>query len=111
MHPRKKQGGGFNGERDRTKRTDAIGIITILHGCISMTTSACHLVGLELSRVFAILKDRPSWLHNCRAMDFLNVLSNRNGRTIELLYMHLYASSNLAPDHDFWLLRYTCYGR
>ncbi|XAR70843.1 hypothetical protein NMG60_11027874 [Bertholletia excelsa] len=86
---------------------DSIGIIAISHGCTGVAARACGLVGLEPTRVAEILKDRPSWYRDCRAVDVLNVLSTGNGGTIELLYMQLYAPTTLAPARDFWLLRYT----
>ncbi|XP_051137579.1 homeobox-leucine zipper protein ATHB-8-like isoform X2 [Andrographis paniculata] len=86
---------------------DSIGIIAISYGCTGVASRACGLVGLEPTRVAEILKDRPSWYRDCRAVDVLNVLSTGNGGTIELLYMQLYAPTTLAPARDFWLLRYT----
>ncbi|PSS01211.1 Homeobox-leucine zipper protein like [Actinidia chinensis var. chinensis] len=86
---------------------DSIGIIAISHGCTGVAARACGLVGLEPTRVAEILKDRPSWYRDCRAVDVLNVLSTGNGGTIELLYLQLYAPTTLAPARDFWLLRYT----
>ncbi|KAL8098935.1 hypothetical protein AgCh_031594 [Apium graveolens] len=86
---------------------DSIGIVAISHGCPGVAARACGLVGLEPTRVAEILKDRPSWFRDCRAVDVLNVLPTANGGTIELLYMQLYAPTTLAPAHDFWLLRYT----
>ncbi|KAL9156845.1 hypothetical protein ABFS82_09G106500 [Erythranthe guttata] len=86
---------------------DSIGIVAISHGCSGVAARACGLVGLEPSRVAEILKDRPSWFRDCRAVDVLNVLPTANGGTIELLYMQLYAPTTLAPGRDFWLLRYT----
>ncbi|KAF3446397.1 hypothetical protein FNV43_RR11576 [Rhamnella rubrinervis] len=86
---------------------DSIGIVAISHGCTGVAARACGLVGLEPTRVAEILKDRPSWFRDCRAVDVLNVLSTGNGGTIELLYMQLYAPTTLAPARDFWLLRYT----
>ncbi|OIT34487.1 PREDICTED: homeobox-leucine zipper protein ATHB-15-like isoform X1 [Nicotiana attenuata] len=86
---------------------DSIGIIAISHGCTGVAARACGLVGLEPTRVAEILKDRPSWFRDCRAIDVLNVLPTANGGTIELLYMQLYAPTTLAPARDFWLLRYT----
>ncbi|KAF2285357.1 hypothetical protein GH714_000759 [Hevea brasiliensis] len=86
---------------------DSIGIVAISHGCPGVAARACGLVGLEPTRVAEILKDRPSWFHDCRAVDVLNALSTGNGGTIELLYMQLYAPTTLAPARDFWLLRYT----
>ncbi|KAI3803387.1 hypothetical protein L1987_31538 [Smallanthus sonchifolius] len=72
-----------------------------------MVALACGLVGLEPTRVAEILKDRPSWYRDCRAVDVLDVLPTANGGTIELLYMQLYAPTTLATARDFWLLRYT----
>ncbi|KDP34161.1 hypothetical protein JCGZ_07732 [Jatropha curcas] len=86
---------------------DSIGIVAISHGCPGVAARACGLVGLEPTRVAEILKDRPSWYRDCRAVDVLNALSTGNGGTIELLYMQLYAPTTLAPARDFWLLRYT----
>ncbi|CAK9159876.1 unnamed protein product [Ilex paraguariensis] len=86
---------------------DSIGIVAISHGCTGVAARACGLVGLEPTRVVEILKDRPSWFRDCRAVDVLNVLPTANGGTIELLYMQLYAPTTLAPARDFWLLRYT----
>ncbi|KAI8017746.1 Homeobox-leucine zipper protein ATHB-15 [Camellia lanceoleosa] len=86
---------------------DSIGIVAISHGCTGVAVRACGLVGLEPTRVAEILKDRPSWFRDCRAVDVLNVIPTTNGGTIELLYMQLYAPTTLAPARDFWLLRYT----
>ncbi|KAL2338037.1 hypothetical protein Fmac_012483 [Flemingia macrophylla] len=86
---------------------DSIGIVAISHGCPGVAARACGLVGLEPTRVAEILKDRPLWFRDCRAIDVLNVLPTANGGTVELLYMQLYAPTTLAPARDFWLLRYT----
>ncbi|XP_074286984.1 homeobox-leucine zipper protein ATHB-8-like [Silene latifolia] len=86
---------------------DSIGIIAISHGCTGVAARACGLVSLDPTRVAEILKDRPSWYRDCRAMDVMNVMSTGNGGTIELLYMQLYAPTTLAPARDFWLMRYT----
>lgn len=40
-------------------------------------------------QVAEILKDRPSWFRDCRAVDVVNVLPTANGGTIELLYMQV----------------------
>ncbi|KAK1362882.1 homeobox-leucine zipper protein ATHB-15 [Heracleum sosnowskyi] len=86
---------------------DSIGIISISHGCTGVAARACGLVGLEPTRVSEILKDRPAWCRDCRAMDVLNVLPTATGGTIEVLYMQLYAPTTLAVARDFWLLRYS----
>ncbi|KAI3786093.1 hypothetical protein L1987_45220 [Smallanthus sonchifolius] len=86
---------------------DSIGIVAISHGCTGVAARACGLVSLEPTRVAEILKDRPSWYRDCRAVDVVNLLPTANGGTIELLYMQLYASTTLATARDFWLLRYT----
>ncbi|GMH11850.1 hypothetical protein Nepgr_013691 [Nepenthes gracilis] len=86
---------------------DSIGIVAISHGCTGVAARACGLVSLEPTRVAEILKDRPSWYRDCRAVEVMNALSTGNGGTIELLYMQLYALTTLAPARDFWLMRYT----
>ncbi|XP_076952063.1 homeobox-leucine zipper protein ATHB-15-like [Bidens hawaiensis] len=86
---------------------DSIGIVAISHGCTGVAARACGLVGLEPTRVAEILKDRPSWYRDCRAVDVVNLLPTADGGTVELLYMQLYAPTTLAPARDFWLLRYT----
>ncbi|GMP56165.1 hypothetical protein CsSME_00020744 [Camellia sinensis var. sinensis] len=53
---------------------DSIGIVAIFHGCTGVAARTCGLVGLEPTRVAEILKDRPSWYRDCRAVDVLNVL-------------------------------------
>ena len=98
---------------------DSIGIVAISHGCSGVAARACGLVGLEPTRVSdrdlllftlliyclasvyrlhgqiyffqvaEILKDRPLWFRDCRAVDVLNVLPTANGGTIELLYMQV----------------------
>ncbi|XP_054789068.1 homeobox-leucine zipper protein ATHB-8-like [Prosopis cineraria] len=86
---------------------DSIGIVAICHDCPGVAARACGLVGLEPTRVAEILKDRPSWFRDCRALDVLNVMPTGNGGTIEMLYMQLYSPTTLAPARDFWLLRYS----
>ncbi|KAL8153346.1 hypothetical protein V2J09_011106 [Rumex salicifolius] len=86
---------------------DSIGIVAISHGSTGVAARACGLVGLEPTRVAEILKDKPSWLRDCRTEDVLNALPTSNGGTIELLYLQLYAPTTLAPGRDFWILRYT----
>ena len=44
---------------------------------------------LMCMQVAEILKDRPSWFRDCRAVDILNAMSTGNGGTIELLYMQV----------------------
>ncbi|KAK1434133.1 hypothetical protein QVD17_11051 [Tagetes erecta] len=86
---------------------DSFGIVAISHGCTGVAARACGLVSLEPTRVAEILKDRPSWYRDCRAVDVVSLLPTANGGTIELLYMQLYAPTTLATARDFWLLRYT----
>ncbi|XP_027343901.1 homeobox-leucine zipper protein ATHB-15 isoform X4 [Abrus precatorius] len=51
------------------------------------TGTAVEWVQMPGMKVAEILKDRPSWFRDCRAVDVLNVLPTANGGTIELLYM------------------------
>nr|AIV98135.1 class III HD-Zip protein HDZ2 [Cunninghamia lanceolata] len=86
---------------------DSIGIGAISHSCTGVAARACGLVGLEPTKVAEILKDRPSWLRDCRCLDVLTAFPTGNGGTIELLYMQTYAPTTLASARDFWTLRYT----
>ncbi|CAM6049110.1 unnamed protein product [Sphagnum compactum] len=86
---------------------DAIGIIAISHGCAGIAARACGLVGLEPTKVAEVLKDRPSWLRDCRRLQTLGAISTGKGGTIELLYTQMYAPTTLAPPRDFCTLRYT----
>lgn len=43
----------------------------------------------NLSQVADILKDRPSWYHDCRCLDVLSIVPTGSGGTIELLYMQV----------------------
>lgn len=43
----------------------------------------------QFFQVAEIVKDRPSWFRECRAVDVMNVLPTANGGTIELLYMQV----------------------
>nr|ABD90526.1 class III homeodomain-leucine zipper [Ginkgo biloba] len=86
---------------------DSIGIVAISHSCSGVAARACGLVGLEPTKIAEILKDRPSWLRDCRCLDVLTPFPTGNGGTIELLYMQTYAPTTLASARDFWTLRYT----
>ena len=73
---------------------DSIGIVAISHGCTGIAARACGLVGLDPTRVAEILKDKPSWLRDCRSLDIVNVLSTANGGTLELIYMQVLMSDD-----------------
>lgn len=51
------------------------------------------------NQVAEILKDRPSWYRDCRAVDVLNAMSTGNGGTIELLYMQVKKILSYALSH------------
>ncbi|EOA26257.1 hypothetical protein CARUB_v10022629mg [Capsella rubella] len=88
---------------------DSIGIVAISRNCSGIAARACGLVSLEPMKVAEILKDRPSWLRDCRCVDTLSVIPAGNGGTIELIYTQMYAPTTLAAARDFWTLRYsTC---
>lgn len=74
---------------------DSIGIVAISHGCTGVAARVCGLVSLEPTRVAEILKDRQSWLSDCRSVDVVNVLPTGTGGTIELLYMQVSISDFL----------------
>ncbi|CAF2290485.1 unnamed protein product [Brassica napus] len=86
---------------------DSIGIVAISRNCSGIAARACGLVSLEPMKVAEILKDRPSWLRDCRSVDTLSVIPAGNGGTIELIYTQMYAPTTLAAARDFWTLRYT----
>ncbi|CAF2095551.1 BnaA05g09120D [Brassica napus] len=88
---------------------DSIGIVSISRNCSGIAARACGLVSLEPMKVAEILKDRQSWLRDCRCVDTLSVIPAGNGGTIELIYTQMYAPTILAAARDFWTLRYsTC---
>jgi hypothetical protein len=60
-----------------------------------------------MDQVAEILKDRPSWLPDCRCLDILGAFPTGNGGTVELIYTQMYAPTTLAPPRDFCTLRYT----
>ncbi|XP_043689596.1 homeobox-leucine zipper protein HOX32-like isoform X2 [Telopea speciosissima] len=86
---------------------DSIGIVAVSRNCSGIAARACGLVSLEPTKVAEILKDRPSWLRNCRCLDVLTTIPAGNGGTLELIYMQTYAPTTLAAPRDFWTLRYT----
>ncbi|XP_054778818.1 homeobox-leucine zipper protein ATHB-14-like [Prosopis cineraria] len=86
---------------------DSIGIVAVSRNCSGIAARACGLVSLEPMKVAEILKDRPSWYHDCRCLDVLSIVPTGNGGTIELMYMQTYAPTTLAAARDFWTLRYT----
>nr|ABD75296.1 class III homeodomain-leucine zipper protein C3HDZ1 [Phaeoceros carolinianus] len=88
---------------------ESIGIVAISHGCAGIAARACGLVGLEPTKVAEILKDRPSWLRDCRRLDILGAFPTGNGGTVELIYTQMYAPTTLAPPRDFCTLRYTTF--
>lgn len=51
-------------------------------------------------QVAEILKDRPSWFRDCRAVDVINVLSTGSGGTIELFYMQVPTSCYMVIISD-----------
>jgi homeobox-leucine zipper protein len=62
---------------------------------------------LFFGQVVEVLKDRPSWLPDCRRLSILGSFPTANGGTVELLYTQMYAPTTLAPPRDFCTLRYT----
>ncbi|XP_072956884.1 homeobox-leucine zipper protein HOX9-like isoform X1 [Typha angustifolia] len=86
---------------------DSVGIVAISHGCSGVAARACGLVNLEPTKIVEVLKDRPSWFHECRSLEVFTMFPAGNGGTIELVYTQMYAPTTLAPGRDFWTLRYT----
>lgn len=86
---------------------DSIGIVAISHSSSGVAARACGLVNLEPTKIAEIIKDRPTWFHDCRNLEVFTMFPTGNGGTIELVYMQMYAPTTLAPARDFWTLRYT----
>ncbi|EFJ14784.1 hypothetical protein SELMODRAFT_180804 [Selaginella moellendorffii] len=88
---------------------DSIGTAAISHAGAGIAARAWGLVELEPIRVAEILKDRPSWLWDCRRLEVVGSFPTPNGGTLELVYTQMYAPTTLAPARDFWTLRYTIF--
>ncbi|KAB2038630.1 hypothetical protein ERO13_D03G135100v2 [Gossypium hirsutum] len=86
---------------------DSVGIIAISQSCSGVAARACGLVSLEPTKIAEILKDRPSWLRDCRNLEVFTMFPAGSGGTIELVYTQMFAPTTLAPARDFWTLRYT----
>ncbi|CAA2998190.1 Homeobox-leucine zipper protein REVOLUTA [Olea europaea subsp. europaea] len=86
---------------------DSVGIFAISQSCGGVAARACSLVSLEPTKIAEILKDRSSWLRDCRSLEVFTMFPAGNGGTIELVYTQTYAPTTLAPARDFWTLRYT----
>uniref|UniRef100_J3M5W0 START domain-containing protein n=1 Tax=Oryza brachyantha TaxID=4533 RepID=J3M5W0_ORYBR len=60
---------------------------------------------IQINKMVAeILKDHPSWYHDCEFIDIIHVIPTGNGGTIEVIYMQIYAPTTLAAPLDFWML-------
>ncbi|KAK8361555.1 hypothetical protein V6Z11_A03G047900 [Gossypium hirsutum] len=86
---------------------DSVGIFAISQSCSGVAARACGLVSLEPTKIAEILKDRPSWLRDCRNLEVFTMFPAGSGGTIELVYTQMFAPTTLAPARDFWTLRYT----
>lgn len=86
---------------------DSLGIVAISHGSNGVAARACGLVGLEPAKIVDLLKNRTSWLSDCRRMDVLASFNTNGGGLVELLYIQMYAPTTLALPRDFCTLRYT----
>ncbi|TYI35012.1 hypothetical protein ES332_A03G046700v1 [Gossypium tomentosum] len=86
---------------------DSVGIFAISQSCSGVAARACGLVSLEPTKIAEILKDRPSWLRDCRNLEVFTMFRAGSGGTIELVYTQMFAPTTPAPARDFWTLRYT----
>ncbi|XP_052197438.1 homeobox-leucine zipper protein REVOLUTA isoform X1 [Diospyros lotus] len=87
---------------------DLVGIFAISRSsCSGVAARVCGLVSLEPTKIAEILKDRPSWLRDCRSLEVFTMFPAGNGGTIELIYTQMFAPTTLAAARDFWTLRYT----
>lgn len=87
--------------------SDFMGRVTIAYGGSGVAARAAGVVPLDPLKVAELLKDRMSWLRDCRRCDALGGFCTANGGTVELIYTQMYAPTTLAPPRDFCTLRYT----
>ncbi|GKA03405.1 hypothetical protein Tco_0676186 [Tanacetum coccineum] len=66
--------------------------VGVYFGWAKLSTRGFYKMAMSIGVVCAslcrwILKDRPDWFRDCRAVDALDVLHTTNRRTVELLHM------------------------
>eukprot|EP01018_Ginkgo_biloba_P031257 Gb_18240 [translate_table: standard] len=86
---------------------DSIGVVAVAHASGGVAVQAWGVVRLEPPKVAEILRDKVSWLRDCRQMEILATFDSTNGRIVELLYTQMYAPTTLAAPRSFYTLRYT----
>nr|AWD38905.1 class III homeodomain-leucine zipper protein [Coryphopteris nipponica] len=73
-----------------------------------VTAQACGFVDLGVFKVADIIKNRPSWLQDCRKQDIIASFPADHGGLVELVHTQMYAPTTSVAARDFWTLRYTC---
>lgn len=86
----------------------SIGALALSRSCGGVAAQACGLIELEPIKVAEIVKNRPSWLPDCRRLDILATFTADRGGLVELVHTQMYAPTTVAAPRDFWTLRYTC---
>lgn len=86
---------------------DSIGVVAVAHACGGVAVQAWGVVSLEPSEVAEALRDKVSWLCDCRQMEVLGTFDSTDGRKLELLHTQMYAPITLASPRSFYTLRYT----
>eukprot|EP00249_Psilotum_nudum_P011572 c23246_g2_i4 orf=218-2680(-) len=86
---------------------DSIGV-AVSHGQSGIAARTCGLVRMEPIKVAEIVKNRSSWLRECRQLKILATFGSDHGGLVELVHTEMYSPTPLAPPRDFFTLRYTC---
>eukprot|EP00250_Pteridium_aquilinum_P004102 c14338_g1_i1 orf=733-3231(-) len=87
---------------------DSIGAMVLPSSGGHVAAQACGLVELGVFKVADIVKNRPSWLQDCRKQDIIASFTADHGGLVELVHTQMYAPTKLVAARDFWTLRYTC---
>eukprot|EP00250_Pteridium_aquilinum_P034533 c7713_g1_i1 orf=3-1907(+) len=73
-----------------------------------VAAQACDIVDLGAFKVAGIIKNRPSWLEDCRKQVIIASFTSDRGGLVELVHTQMYALTTSVAAQDFWTLRYTC---
>nr|ABG73244.1 class III HD-Zip protein HDZ32 [Marsilea minuta] len=87
---------------------DSIGAFPLTRLCGGVAAQACCLADMEPFKIAETVKDRPSWLPDCRKLEILASFSADRGGVVELVHTQMYAPTVLYVPWEFWSLRYTC---
>nr|AWD38907.1 class III homeodomain-leucine zipper protein [Cyrtomium guizhouense] len=87
---------------------DSIGAVALPRTRGGVAAQACDLVDLGAFKVADIIKNRISWLEDCRKQVVIAAFTAERGGLVEIIHTQMYAPTMSAAARDFWTLRYTC---